>query len=70
MYMAMTLRLTNEQDAVLENIARELGCSKQQAAIRAIEAFDAKTHRSKQIEEITRLVLKRDKELLDRLADS
>ena len=70
MFVAMTLRLTNEQDAVLENIARELGCSKQRAAIRAIEAFDTKTHRSKQIEEITRLVLKRDKELLDRLADS
>lgn len=68
--MAMTLRLTEEQDRALTKIAEQLGCSKQQAAIRAIEAFDAKSHRRKQIEEITRLVLTRDKELLDRLADA
>lgn len=68
--MAMTLRLTAEQNLALEKIADELGCSKQQAVIRAIESFDAKEHRRKQINEITRLVLKRDKDLLDRLADA
>ena len=68
--MAMTLRLTDEQDRVLAGIAEQLGCSKQEAVISAIEAFDAKTHRKKQMKEIFDLVLVRDKELLDRLADA
>jgi len=68
--MAMTLRLTAEQDQALEKIAEQLGCSKQQAVVRAIEAFDSREQRRRQIEEITKLVLVRDKELLDRLADA
>jgi len=66
----MTLRLTAEQDQALEKIAEQLGCSKQQAVVRAIEAFDSREQRRRQIEEITKLVLVRDKELLDRLADA
>ena len=66
----MTLRLTAAQDRALEKIAEQLGCSKQQAVVRAIEAFDSREHRRKQIEEITKLVLVRDKELLERLADA
>ena len=54
----------------MEKIAEQLGCSKQQAVVRAIEAFDSREHRRKQIEEITKLVLVRDKELLERLADA
>lgn len=68
--MAMTIRLTKAQDEVLTNIADQLGCSKQQAVITAIEAFDAKAHRQKQLKEIMDIVLVRDKELLDRLADA
>jgi hypothetical protein len=68
--MAMTIRLTEAQDEVLTNIADQLGCSKQQAVITAIEAFDAKAHRRKQLKEIMDIVLVRDKELLDRLADA
>jgi predicted transcriptional regulator len=68
--MAMTIRLTEAQDEVLTNIAEKLGCSKQQAVIAAIEAFDAKAHRRRQLEEIMDIVLVRDKELLDRLADA
>ena len=68
--MAMTLRLTAEQDKALETIAEQLGCSKHQAVIRAIESFDAKSNRKKQLDEIMKIVLVRDKELLDRLADA
>ncbi|MEY3625325.1 CopG family transcriptional regulator [Aquiluna borgnonia] len=68
--MAMTLRLSESQDELLTKIAQELNCSKHQAVIRALEAFDAKAHREKQIEYITKLVLERDKELLERLADA
>ena len=39
--MAMTLRLTEEQDATLERLARAQNISKQEAVWRAIEAqFD------------------------------
>jgi predicted transcriptional regulator len=68
--MAMTLRLSAEQDQTVQNIADQLGCSKQQAVIAAIEAFDAKSHRKKQIDQIVDIILVRDKEILDRLADA
>jgi predicted transcriptional regulator len=68
--MAMTLRLSTEQDQTVQNIADQLGCSKQQAVIAAIEAFDAKSHRKKQIDQIVDIILVRDKEILDRLADA
>lgn len=68
--MAMTLRLTKDQDQVVEAIAERLGCSKHQAVITAIETFDSKSHRQKQMDQIMDIVLVRDKELLDRLADA
>jgi hypothetical protein len=68
--MAMTLRLTTEQDQAIEAIAERLGCSKHQAVITAIETFDSKMHRKKQLDQIMDIVLVRDKELLDRLADA
>lgn len=66
----MTLRLNEKQDETLANIAEQLGCSKHQAVITALETFDAKVHRQAQIRQIMDIVLVRDKELLDRLADS
>ena len=64
------MRLSAEQDQTVQNIADQLGCSKQQAVIAAIEAFDAKSHRKKQIDQIVDIILVRDKEILDRLADA
>jgi len=66
----MTLRLTDEQDAKLAEMATKLGCSKHQAVLRAIEAFDSKAARQKELKKILDEVLVRDKELLDRLADA
>jgi predicted transcriptional regulator len=68
--MAMTLRLTEEQDARLDAIAKTLGMSKQQAVIAVIEQFDEAASRRTKIDEIYQKVMKRDSELLERLADA
>jgi predicted DNA-binding protein len=68
--MAMTLRLTEEQDARLEVIAKTLGMSKQQAVIAVIEQFDEAAIRRTKIDEIYQKVMKRDAELMERLADA
>jgi predicted transcriptional regulator len=68
--MAMTLRLTEEQDARLEAIAKTLGMSKQQAVIAVIEQFDEAASRRTKIDEIYQKVMKRDAELMERLADA
>jgi predicted transcriptional regulator len=68
--MAMTLRLTEEQDARLDAIAKTLGMSKQQAVIAVIEQFDEAASRRTKIDEIYQKVMKRDAELLERLADA
>jgi hypothetical protein len=41
--MAMTLRLTSEQDRALTLLAQAQGCSKQEAAIRAIVSAAARS---------------------------
>ncbi|KQB87042.1 hypothetical protein [Corynebacterium lowii] len=41
--MAMTLRLTAEQDRALSLLSQAQGCSKQEAAVRAILAAAART---------------------------
>lgn len=66
----MTLRLTEEQDARLEAIAKTLGMSKQQAVIAVIEQFDEAASRRTKIDEIYQKVMKRDAELMERLADA
>jgi predicted DNA-binding protein len=68
--MAMTLRLTEEQDARLDAIAKSLGMSKQQAVIAVIEQFDEAAIRRTKIDEIYQKVMKRDAELMERLADA
>ena len=66
----MTLRLTEEQDARLDAIAKSLGMSKQQAVIAVIEQFDEAAIRRTKIDEIYQKVMKRDAELMERLADA
>ena len=68
--MAMTLRLTPEQDARLEALAKALGVSKQKAAAMAIENFDADQVRKKLLANAMNFVMTHDKELMDRLADA
>ncbi|QTH59816.1 CopG family transcriptional regulator [Corynebacterium hindlerae] len=52
--MAMTLRLTAEQDAALTLLANSLGVSKQEAATRAIVEKAARTVRSAELQELAR----------------
>jgi predicted DNA-binding protein len=68
--MAMTLRLTPEQDARLEALAKALGVSKQQAVLMAIENFDADQVRKKLLTNAMNFVLTHDRELMERLADA
>jgi predicted DNA-binding protein len=68
--MAMTLRLTEEQDARLDAIAKTLSMSKQQAVIALIEQFDEASSRRARIDEIYNKVMTRDAELMERLADA
>jgi predicted transcriptional regulator len=68
--MAMTIRLSEELDAKLERLANELGVSKQQAVIHAIELSDAKSIREHQLAEAREFVLSHDAELMEKLADA
>ena len=66
----MTLRLTPEQDERLEALADMLGVSKQSVVSMAIDRFDAAAARQKMLDEAFVLVMTRDKELMERLADA
>ncbi|MBV7294354.1 CopG family transcriptional regulator [Corynebacterium sp. TAE3-ERU12] len=52
--MAMTLRLSPEQDAALSLLAQAHGTSKQEAATRAIVETAARTVRSAEIRDLAR----------------
>lgn len=66
--MAMTLRLTDEQDAKLTELATIQGISTQQAVIRLIDTASLRAERRREVDLIMDDVLTRDAELLDRLA--
>ena len=66
--MAMTLRLSDEQDANLTELARTQGISKQQMVLRLIDAAAERNLRRTEVDRIMDDVLERDAELLDRLS--
>lgn len=66
--MAMTLRLTDEQERALALLADAGGVSKHEAAVRAITAAAARTVRDRQVRELSREGRERYAALLDRLA--
>lgn len=66
--MAMTLRLTKEQDTALALLAHMEGLSKHEAAIRAIESAAARTLQQGQAREITASVIDTDMTLLRKLS--
>jgi predicted transcriptional regulator len=68
--MAMTLRLTEEQDSKLTEFANALGLSKQQAVSKAIDEYLAAQSEDVIVKRAFDLVLTRDKALLERLADA
>ena len=66
--MAMTLRLTPEDDAALERLAQAQGVSKHEAALRAIHNDAERVAHRENIEKAVDYALVRYASLLDRLA--
>lgn len=65
--MAMTLRLTDELDQGLTDIAKTLGVSKNTLAVNAIAKYIAQETQRAVVKEAFTLVSKRDAKLLERL---
>jgi hypothetical protein len=68
--MAMTLRLEAEQDKQLAQVAEHLGISKQQAVALAVERFLELEWQRAVGRQVIDIVMTRDKELMERLADA
>ncbi|HOT34200.1 MAG TPA: CopG family transcriptional regulator [Rhodoglobus sp.] len=66
--MAMTLRLTDEQERALALLADAQGISKQEATTRAITEAAARHVRTERVSELSALGRERYAALLDRLA--
>jgi hypothetical protein len=68
--MAMTLRLTAEEEQILERLATQLGTSKQKALIEAMKMVENQSAKKRKLEDALQFVLTHDKELMQRLADA
>jgi predicted transcriptional regulator len=68
--MAMTLRLTEQQDAELAAVAESMNVSKQRAMEIALEEYLERNNQTRIMKEVIETVLTRDAELMRRLADS
>lgn len=66
--MAMTLRLSDEQDQALTLLAEAMGVSKQEATVRAITDAAARHVRSEKVSDLSLAGTERYAELLNRLA--
>lgn len=64
----MTLRLTEEQDRALEQLAESEGISKHEATVRAITEASARRVRDERVRNLSRVGRDRYADLLDRLA--
>jgi hypothetical protein len=68
--MAMTLRLTQDDEIVLERLATQLGLSKQKALIEAMRMVELQSQKQRRLDQAIDFVLTHDKALLERLADA
>jgi hypothetical protein len=68
--MAMTLRLTTEDEQILERLAEQLGLSKQKALLEAMRMVEQESRKKRRLEEAFNYVMTHDKELMERLADA
>ena len=68
--MAMTLRLTAEDEAILTRLAEQLGMSKQKALLEAMRMVERESQKKRRVSEALEFVLTHDKELMKRLADA
>ena len=63
------MRLTDEQDKQLGEIAESLGISKNRAVASAVEAYISKAYQRVKIKQAFDLVLERDADILAALGD-
>lgn len=68
--MAMTIRLTAEDEQVLERLSIQLGLSKQKALIEAMRMVEHQSQKRRKLDEALKFVLTHDKDLMERLADA
>ena len=68
--MAMTIRLTPEDELILERLASQLGLSKQKALIEAMRMVEYQSQKQRRLDEALNYVLTHDKALMERLADA
>lgn len=68
--MAMTLRLNEKEELILERLAKQLNLSKQKALIEAMKIVEQESAKRRRVDEALHFVLTHDKELMDRLADA
>lgn len=66
----MTLRLTEEEEQILERLAAQLGLSKQRAIIEAMKMVEKQSLRQRQLAYAREFVMTHDKALMERLADA
>lgn len=66
----MTLRLTEEEEAILERLAQQLGLSKQKAIIEAMKMVEMQSLRQRQLAYAREFVMSHDKALMEKLADA
>lgn len=66
----MTLRLTQDDEIVLERLATQLGLSKQKALIEAMRMVELQSQKQRRLDQAIDFVLTHDKALLERLADA
>lgn len=66
----MTLRLTEEEEQILERLAAQLGLSKQKAIIEAMKMVEKQSLRERQLAYARDFVMTHDKALMERLADA
>jgi hypothetical protein len=68
--MAMTIRLTPDDELVLERLATQLGLSKQKALIEAMRMVENQSQKQRRLDDALQFVLTHDKALMERLADA
>ena len=68
--MAMTIRLTPDDEIVLERLAMQLGLSKQKALIEAMRMVEHQSQKKRRLDKALNFVLTHDKALMERLADA
>jgi hypothetical protein len=68
--MAMTIRLTPDDELVLERLATQLGLSKQKALIEAMRMVENQSQKQRLLDDALKFVVTHDKALMERLADA